>query len=842
MANGENRAAIKKSVDDVGKSMEKGFKDIGEGLKKVTLGIGKGISDVATGTVDAILNPETIPNKLDSAFDRAIIQPTKRTVDFIEESAHKVAEDTDRAWNRQVKQAQEGARNLRVVFAQPLHHEGSFAIRKYPKSDPDNRVVDAALKSNFVFDHLSPSKRDDLVSAFEPIMVKKGTKIITEGEQGDFFYIIGSGEVAFEIGGKMMGTASSGASFGELALLYQAPRAATCVAKTQCGLFRLDQETFRRIMAQQIQESKNEVCKVLKNVPYFKDLDEAYLLKIANNLRVVTFQDGDVLTDKMATKQSRFFIIKEGEVNVTGISVGGAEYKDTNLKRGEFFGEVAIVTNKRPAGKAVAKGQVVVLTLDRDTFVRTLGSDYKALVQRTVDKKKLGLIPFGKRKGPADNELDLLASKVVEKKFPKGHIFFTEGKRCTPALYLMREGEVSISSSNDRETAFISNLLGFNVTSDEIKKLGNNAYFGNDTLGDNEKGEVGLAKYTVRALDEVVAGVLDQNAIRSVVAAREVSTNISRDDLTMVRILGAGTFGKVWLVKHNGTDEAYALKVQVKKQLIEYNQAEGVIREKNIMTLLNHPFIIRLVTSYQDDYKLYMLLKMYQGGELQTVIHTSSRDGIPEWAARFYSANILVGLSYMHNRNVIYRDLKPENVLLDSDGYTVIIDLGFAKIVRDKTYTFCGTPLYLAPEIIMQKGHDKGADLWSWGVMLYEMIAGKTPFYDGIVDQMGLYKNIVKCRFEFPDGDFMSASSIDLIKRMLTVDPNDRLGCFAGAEKDIMNHPFYEDIDWKQMSSKKAEAPFKPKVKDPLDGSNFDDYSKLEAKEKNAKTRTVVLE
>jgi len=121
------------------------------------------------------------------------------------------------------------------------------------------------------------------------------------------------------------------------------------------------------------------------------------------------------------------------------------------------------------------------------------------------------------------------------------------------------------------------------------------------------------------------------------------------------------------------------------------------------------------------------------------------------------------------------------------------------------------------------------------------MIAGKTPFYDGIVDQMGLYKNIVKCRFEFPDGDFMSASSIDLIKRMLTVDPNDRLGCFAGAEKDIMNHPFYEDIDWKQMSSKKAEAPFKPKVKDPLDGSNFDDYSKLEAKEKNAKTRMTKL-
>jgi len=142
-------------------------------------------------------------------------------------------------------------------------------------------------------------------------------------------------------------------------------------------------------MAQQIQDSKKEVCKVLKNVPYFKDLDEAYILKIANNLRVVTFQDGDVLSDKMESNHRRFFIIKEGEVAVTGISGGGADYKDAILKRGGFFGEVAIVTNKEPAGKAVAKGKVVVLTLDRDTFVRTLGSDYKTLVQRTVDKKKL---------------------------------------------------------------------------------------------------------------------------------------------------------------------------------------------------------------------------------------------------------------------------------------------------------------------------------------------------------------------------------------------------------------------------------------------------------------------
>lgn len=441
-------------------------------------------------------------------------------------------------------------------------------------------------------------------------------------------------------------------------------------------------------------------------------------------------------------------------------------------------------------------------------------------------------IPFGKRKGPAKNELDLLAAAVVDKKFSKGHVFFTEGTDCIPALYLVRKGEVSISSASHPN---LKELLGFSLGDEEVKKVGHLGYFGNDTLGDNEKGEFGKAKYTCVALTDVEVGVLDLGAIKGVVLAKAKAEKIEMKDLEMVRIIGAGTFGKVWLCTKKGTKTAFALKSQVKKQLIEYNQAEGVIREKNIMEKLDHPFIIKMVNSFKDEHKLYMLLKLYQGGELQTVIHTDSRDGVPEWAAKFYAANILEGLSFMHHRNIIYRDLKPENVLLDSEGYCVIVDLGFAKIIKGKTYTFCGTPLYLAPEIIMQKGHDKGADHWSWGVLLYEMICGMTPFYDGIVDQMGLFKNIVKCRMEFPEGDFMSEESKDLIKRMLVVRPEDRLGSFAAADKDIKEHPFFKDIDWEALQNLEAKVPFKPKVKDLLDGSNFDDYSKLEYKEKKAK-------
>ena len=192
-------------------------------------------------------------------------------------------------------------------------------------------------------------------------------------------------------------------------------------------------------------------------------------------------------------------------------------------------------------------------------------------------------------------------------------------------------------------------------------------------------------------------GVLTIKDIRSVIGRdrKKKDMQIPFEELERHCILGAGTFGKVWLVSRKGTNDAYALKVQVKRQLIEHHQAEGVLREKNIMAQLDSPFIISLSATYQDATSIYMLTKLYQGGELWSIIHTSKRDGLPEEAANFYLATVLEGLTHMHTRRIIFRDLKGENVLLDSDGYCVIIDLGFAKVVQGKTYTFCGTPLYL---------------------------------------------------------------------------------------------------------------------------------------------------
>jgi hypothetical protein len=222
-----------------------------------------------------------------------------------------------------------------------------------------------------------------------------------------------------------------------------------------------------------------------------------------------------------------------------------------------------------------------------------------------------------------EHYLSLLAEAIKVETFAKGHVFFTEGKRCVPTLYLVRNGSVSIHSSKNLD---LMQLLGFSLSKANDKIIEKEGYFGNDTMGDNESGEFGVAQYTVTALEDVVVGVLDLIAIKSVMGV-EPQAKITSDDLTMIRILGAGTFGKVWLVSCEGTKETYALKVQNKKDIIDYNQVDGVIREKDIMIKLDHPFLIKLVNHWKDDNKLYMLMRMYQGGELQTVIHTENRDG-----------------------------------------------------------------------------------------------------------------------------------------------------------------------------------------------------------------------
>jgi cAMP-dependent protein kinase regulator len=585
----------------------------------------------------------------------------------------------DAKFKKRAKEAREGARRLRDVFAAPLQGlDERYSPPVHDKTEEEAAFISAALSDNFVFEHSSPRERKALVGAFDKVTAERGRRIIEQGDAGDYFYVLQAGRVVFVVDGKKVGTAGSGASFGELALLYNCPRAADVVADSdRCTLWRLDQETFKRILANFKISQDDEILRLLRGVAFLRDADDSVLSKMAGALHLKRYQAGQKVAVK-GEKVTAFYIVKMGKIRATNISYGGSTYGDLDFGPGGYFGDRAIVKNEPFGGNAVATEQTELLCLSKEAFVRLFG-EWEDVILRSKFKLLLMTIPIDKP-NLTDAEYTSLAAKVEEQTFKKAHVFFAGGKQTHGTLYVVRSGKVSVRSSDG-----------------QMKVVSEGGFFGEDDLLKTDYYGNIEAKSTATALEECTLGVLTIKNIRSVIGRdrKKKDMQIPFDKLEKHRILGAGTFGRVWLVSQKGTKDAFALKIQVKRQLIEHHQAEGVIREKNIMAQLDSPFIISLSATYQDATSIYMLTKLYQGGELWSIIHTNNRDGLPEECSKFYMAGILEGLTHMHTRHIIYRDLKGENVLLDSDGYCVIIDLGFAKIIKGKTYTFCGTPLYL---------------------------------------------------------------------------------------------------------------------------------------------------
>lgn len=207
-----------------------------------------------------------------------------------------------------------------------------------------------------------------------------------------------------------------------------------------------------------------------------------------------------------------------------------------------------------------------------------------------------------------------------------------------------------------------------------------------------------------------------------------------------------------------------------------------------------------------------------QGGEIFRLLRKERF--FPNDVALFYITEIVLTLEFLHKKHIAYRDLKPENLLIANDGHVKITDFGFAKEIKDKTYTLCGTPEYLAPEIILSLGHNKGVDWWALGVLIFELLGGYPPFYDE--NPLEIYKKITVGVYVFPECIYPSAR--DLISKMIEPDMSKRLGCMANAAKDIKDHNWFKGVDWKVVEGKQIPPPWVPEIEGKLDASLFDDY------------------
>jgi len=504
--------------------------------------------------------------------------------------------------------------NRGKIYSQPLDLESEFEIPSYPKSLEQVQFLEQTLQDNFLFMDLENSEREALIGALQSESAQAGTNVITQGDLGDYFYIVESGTIDFIVDGNNVGSCHAGASFGELALLYDSPRAATCRANTNVELWKVDRNTFRHMLARHDRDNQNKMEDLIRAVPMFKDLDKTTVSRFVKSLTPVHWKEGTRIVQK-GEEGSVFYIIQEGNVKVHDIGLGDSKLDDLVLGPGSWFGERALLTGEPRAANVTALNDVMCMAMDRETFEASIGP-LQHLLEREMRRHSLKALPiFSRNSSITEFELDQLVDLMQEMCYVKGEHLCQTGQPYQMNLWIIRHGRVLVYSQHK----------------DVLFNLQPGDYFGDKSV----KGDPNhLASHTATCEENMTAWVLTREQIETVIGDIDRLGNIEEfskskqdktiqlKDLKKHKMLGKGAFGKVWLVTHekkqNGEQptevSAYALKTIGKFQVLQAKLEIAVVREKELLCLLDHPFILHLVSSYQDEHYLYMLLPLVMGG------------------------------------------------------------------------------------------------------------------------------------------------------------------------------------------------------------------------------------
>ncbi|GMF16165.1 unnamed protein product [Phytophthora lilii] len=407
-----------------------------------------------------------------------------------------------------------------------------------------------------------------------------------------------------------------------------------------------------------------------------------------------------------------------------------------------------------------------------------------------------------------------------------GCLSLSAGEPTSPAEQKSSNTAWTIAASMDTVFAFFDSARGSmpdeqteDELMDEMSRLSQYAYAGAAAMSSvsHQQEHMEDAEFHIDEESTSVGNHLGSrsNSARSSRRSMVISTSMSVNDFDLLSVVGKGAYGKVFLAKKKhgrNAGRVYAMKVLRKQDVFKKKQVEHTKSEQRILKHVEHPFVVRLRYAFQNHQKLYLVMDYYSGGSL--FVHLRKEKRFTEQRACFYAAELVLSLAHLHNMHIMYRDLKLENILMDSEGHVAITDFGLSK-EDDEGSTFVGTPEYLAPELLCSQrtatSYGNTIDWWSYGVLVYEMIQGHTPFWDKNRRQM--FQNILSKEPTYPPEHF-SPTATDFLQRLLVKNPRQRMGCGSDGALEIMGHPWFEGVDWDALLNRRVDPPFKPVTKD----------------------------
>ncbi|XP_068202213.1 cGMP-dependent protein kinase, isozyme 2 forms cD4/T1/T3A/T3B isoform X2 [Palaemon carinicauda] len=650
------------------------------------------------------------------------------------------------------------------------------------------------------------SKKDDLIRHLEAKLKVRDDEIIELRSQLDKFQSV----MLFATGGATAGPGKVRARKTRAQGISAEPQALRTVQELTC----LSQTPFPEVPKSS--RSKELLRQAILENDFLKNLEMGQVKEIVECMYSVEYAAGALII-KEGDIGSILYIMEEGRVEVS---------KEGKLlcymSPGKVFGELAILYNcKRTATIKAATG-CKLFAIDRKCFQTIMMRT--GLIRQAEYTNFLKSVPTFQ--ALQEETLIKIADVLEETYYTQGDYIIRQGAR-GDTFFIISKGRVRVTMKNQGS-----------LDEKHIRYLEKGEFFGEKALqgedirtaniiADDPDGVTCLVidresfKQLIGNLDEIQqrSGIVDKTRRK----LNEEFTNIKLADLRKIATLGVGGFGRVELVQIAGdSSRSFALKQMKKSQIVETRQQQHIMSEKEIMMAANCDFIVKLYKTFKDRKYLYMLMESCLGGELWTILR--DRGNFDDQTTRFYTACVVEAFDYLHSQGIIYRDLKPENLLLDLKGYVKLVDFGFAKKLQvgRKTWTFCGTPEYVAPEVILNKGHDISADYWSLGVLMFELLTGTPPFTGP--DPMKTYNSILKGidAVEFPRNITKTANG--LIKRLCRDNPAERLGYQRGGIKDIQKHKWFEGFYWEGLKNRSLTPPIVPNVRSVIDCSNFDEY------------------